>query len=190
MENYPCHISVKVRSLIESGYFNCYTRDVRIIKYKKLNKEKEPFSYNPIVDDKNSRLLDIVEIKRIHHGNPKLKGQSGLFARKKIPKDSTLGCYLGGIYEISQYKQNQNDLWQIGVQSKDFIIAPESKEMVLRFINDSRISSEEKRLNYINVNYIRASIDKVPVVILYTNRNVHAGAQLFLEYGDTYWNNQ
>ena len=187
LQHYPCCATPFVSELIQQGFFRTYQHDVRILQYKKLNPGDKSFSYNPIINVHGKRLLDIVEVRRIHHGNPKLKGQYGLFAKKRIPKDTPLGVYIGHLYGVDEYAGKSVDLMEIQMKSQRIVIEPDADKMILRNINDPRLSNSNKRLYYTNVAYSNTTINNIPCMILYTVQNISVGSELYMAYGDSYW---
>ena len=190
---YGDYIASNICKNIKNNKYICNRNNYYIQKYKKLN-AKDPFTLNPIiaVNKKiNIFLKDMVYVKTIKHGNNKLIGQKGLFAASIIPKHTTLGIYRGSLYDsadyINQYGVNDNDLFEIITKYGTIIAKPSSDKMILRFINDARLSANEPCLNKINVEGVQTSIHKIPCIIFYSKRTINRNEQLFIAYGSKYW---
>ena len=191
MELYPEFIACNIRKQITLGKYDCNENNVIIQKYIKLNK-KNPFTYNGKINHNNLTLKDIVKVNDIKYGcNHKLIGEKGLFCTKAIAKGTALGVYIGKIFDVNDYEHrfgtNANDLFEWKTKKDPLIIAPSSDKMLLRFINDARLSSAKKCNNNNNVAGIQTSIHKVPCIILYTTKKIAKYSQLLMSYGEQYW---
>ena len=192
MELYHHYIAPEIKKSIEDGAFISHLRDKRIIKYKQLNQD-DPFSMNPIINEDKIKLKDIVHVMDIKYcaKYPFLIGQRGLFAKKQIAADAALGAYVGDMYTINDYTKHHdcsaNDLNEFSNKSQTIIIAPNTDDMILRFINDSRISATDLNIDGLNVGFNQTSFKKIPCVILYTTKMIKKHHQLFMPYGNNYW---
>ena len=192
MEAYPGFIAEDIKLAIKNNKYLLNNKDKIINHYLKLNK-KNPWSFNCIVNEKNDKLRDIVDVKQIKYGtNRKLIGEMGLFSKKKIIKGTVLGIYIGDIYKENDYEAKHgysaDDLFEICTEAGKLIIAPKCGDMILRYINDSRTSmNDEYNDNDNNISCKQICIDGVPCIILFASKNIGKYVQLFMSYGINYW---
>ena len=112
------------------------------------------------------------------------KAGKGLFARKDIPKGTKLGYYAGVYLTEEQYNKlrNQDYVWY--VKENLYVDAYPCKKALLRFINSFQSSKQRRKM--------KKQFNVEPYTyggkLWYrTIKNVKAGEELFIDYGDDYW---
>ena len=105
---------------------------------------------------------------------------NGAFANNFIPKGTTLGYYKGKRLNSHQYNRlkDQSYVWELSSRGGPIYIDGKNPKLSnwLRFLNDSR----DKRENVEPYQYRKNLYYR-------TTKNVEPGQELFVSYGDSYW---
>jgi len=108
----------------------------------------------------------------------------GVFAKKNIKKDAMVGEYTGILrnYSIkpdSKYAFAYPTI-QIGeIKYDDLVVDANEAGNITRFINHS--------IEHKNVEHTIVYDNKGRHIVFYASRNIKAGEQLFIDYGEEYW---
>lgn len=112
------------------------------------------------------------------------KAGMGLYAKQDIPKGTKLGYYAGVYLNEEQYNKlrNQDYVWY--VKKNLYVDAYPCKKALLRYINSFMSSKQRIRM--------KKQFNVEPYTyngkLWYrTIKNVKAGDELFIDYGDEYW---
>ena len=186
-------ISSETQNLIDNRQCIMYTSDKRILQYRKFNKVNY-WTSNPKISDEQY-VNDYITVNKVKHCHiPMLLNQFGLFAKQDIKIDTPLGLYIGDMFTYDEFlhvfkDQHFTNLMQFTTtNNKVIVIKPNTKNMILQYINDARDSYNDN-IDKINVESQQISINKYPAILLYTIKNIKKKNQLFMSYGKNYWTN-
>jgi hypothetical protein len=103
----------------------------------------------------------------------------GAFTNIYLRKGTILGNYKGQKLSKKQYDKLSNDnyVWELSSKNGPFYIDARKKGNWLRYLNDSR----DKRINVEPYQYKQK-------IFYRTNKDIKEGSELFVSYGDEYWN--
>lgn len=118
-----------------------------------------------------------------------LKGAGkGLFTTKPIKKGDIVVEYKGEILSWKQVKKRYPDLSQIDyifhAGPNHWVDAALTPKEFARYANDAKGVSKVKTIRN-NAEY--QVIKRKPYIV--ATRNIPAGAEIFVDYGDSYWKN-
>lgn len=179
----------------KNDYSNSRKMHLLIKKFCKMNTDIH--CNNPIIKNGSSpKLFDNVIVKKVNK-DCKVKGiigQKGVFTKNNIflPKDCILGLFNGTRYTKDEYIEFGSTKFKNYAMKtcNDVIIDPTHPQMILKYINDGRkdINRIDSCKKYFNVEALEIVIHNIPSIIVYTIDFINPNHQLFMDYGDRYWN--
>ena len=148
---------------------------------------------NKLNDDVSHKFVKRQQISKDYQQIPALRQQYGCFARKSIKIGKNLGFYKGHIYTKTNYeKYGQSNKEDFTITTHDceqrpYVIEPFDDNMPLQFINDGKKGCSS---NLCNVEFQEGQLFGIPLIQVVTIKNINKNEQLFVDYGDQYWNSR
>lgn len=137
-----------------------------------------------------NQLLKRQQIPKDYTLIPVLREQYGCFAQQSLKRGFELGLYKGHIFTKKNYdiygEENKEDFSILTHDSKQrpYVIEPFDDNMVFQWINDGKRNSPR---NLCNVEFRECQLFGVPLVKVITTKKIEKNEQLFVDYGDEYW---
>ena len=113
----------------------------------------------------------------------------GLFTLKEIPRNRNVAQYTGRLITEEQYEEEDSG-YGASISNHRIVDANSTQDGIARYANDCRIlNRNQKQCNGPNVEFV-VNYDngqEVPEIWLRSTKKILANSEIFLEYGDEYW---
>lgn len=152
--------------------------------------------------DRHKKLMVVRKVSQEHEIEG-IRGTKGAFAAVDINPGTDCGIYTGYMVTDARYNKHLESEYDYVIKKEDYsierkykgktyVFVPWNEKMALQFINDGRVNAPNRsqQEDYFNVEFRDSSVGGIPCVKVRAIKHIQKNEQLFVDYGDAYWNSR